>query len=132
MDGDGVPDEQDQCNFIAEWIDEETGIDMCSDADMQNDDLMAEDAGGTTTNTKAKRLFSGRDTVLQDWYAQPAFIPTPYASLGLEPSPATSLITENSGKPGIKPEISGTIVWMVVITLGAIIIAGLVMRRRKS
>lgn len=122
MDGDGVPDEQDQCNFIAEWIDEETGIDICSDADMQNDGLMTEEAGGTTTNAKVKRLLSGRDTVLQDWYAQPAFIPTPYTGLGLEPSPATS-ITENSVTPGTKSEMSGTILVWIVGVIVALIVA---------
>ena len=29
MDGDGVPDGQDQCNFISKWVDEFTGIDIC-------------------------------------------------------------------------------------------------------
>jgi hypothetical protein len=129
MDGDGVPDEQDQCNFIAEWIDEEMGIDMCSDADMQNDGLMTEEAGGTTTNTKAKRLLLGRDTVLQDWYAQPAFIPTPYTGLGLEPSPATS-ITENSVTPGTKSEMSGTIlVWTVGVIVALIVVVMTGIRR---
>lgn len=128
MDGDGVPDEQDQCNFIAEWIDEETGIDICSDADMQNDGLMIE-AGGTTTNTKAKRLLLGRDTVLQDWYAQPVFIPTPYASLGLEPSPAIS-IKENSVTPGTKSEMSGTIlVWTVGVIVALIVVVMTGIRR---
>jgi hypothetical protein len=103
---------------------------MCSDADMQNDGLMTEEAGGTTTNAKVKRLLSGRDTVLQDWYAQPAFIPTPYVSLGLEPSPATSLITENSGKPEIKPEISGTIlVWIMGAIVALIVVVMTSIRR---
>ena len=29
MDGDGVPDGQDRCNFISKWVDEFTGIDIC-------------------------------------------------------------------------------------------------------
>ena len=29
MDGDGISDEYDRCNFISEWIDEATGVNMC-------------------------------------------------------------------------------------------------------
>ena len=31
VDGDGVPDEEDRCQFITEWFDEETGQDVCKE-----------------------------------------------------------------------------------------------------
>lgn len=31
VDGDGIPDNEDRCQFVTEWFDEETGLDVCKE-----------------------------------------------------------------------------------------------------
>ena len=36
IDGDGIPDSEDRCQFITEWFDEETGKDICKEVEVDN------------------------------------------------------------------------------------------------
>lgn len=49
MDGDGIPDDSDKCQFITKWIDESTGKNMCS---VQVDDKIVLGVSGAAQRTE--------------------------------------------------------------------------------
>lgn len=62
IDGDGMPDEDDRCNFIIEWVDEATGVDVCST------DVISEGGARHADDVQAKN--SGNMTAFSRWGAQ--------------------------------------------------------------
>ena len=38
IDGDGIPDDQDRCLFITEWLDESSGVDVCKTPEEATED----------------------------------------------------------------------------------------------
>lgn len=43
MDGDGIPDDEDNCQFIREWYDEQTGENICTVKATSSDGLISSD-----------------------------------------------------------------------------------------
>ena len=136
MDGDGISDEYDRCNFISEWIDEATGVDVCKSIEEIEQVVDTADLEKSTSKSDDKQQPLIRHPALR---AQN----TPFLS-SIETSGAGVVITEapkNDTIEGSKARMANTmqnkpIDWIIgVAVAGAfivIVIIKIVARRKDA